>query len=238
MLYRMGVSPGVKTDFYYEADGDFCAGLAKWTAAILSEGAPLVHSVSYGWQGDLAGIQCESDKVQVIDDAFAKLATMGVSMIIASGDSGSGYSGHEEPTCNYKHDTEVEGTVAQTKHFVTGADRCCEDAMGKAGWTFSPYLGNFGKCIIYSSVTGNKASKGATSGHTGEPKPTLWPSWPASSPWVTAVGATRFVGQQIGAEEMATDQFGSGGGFSKQFNASSWQTDSTKASLGPMFPTL
>ena len=49
----------------------------------------------------------------------------------------------------------------------------------------------------------------------------LWPSWPASSPWVTSVGATRFIGQKVGNPEMATDQFGSGGGFSSQFD----QTD-------------
>ena len=32
--------------------------------------------------------------------------------------------------------------------------------------------------------------------------------------WVTSVGATRFVGQTVGAEQMASDTFGSGGGFS------------------------
>jgi tripeptidyl-peptidase-1 len=47
----------------------------------------------------------------------------------------------------------------------------------------------------------------------------LWPSWPASSPWVTAVGATRFQGQRVGQPEMAVDQFGSGGGFSWSFIA-------------------
>ena len=49
---------------------------------------------------------------------------------------------------------------------------------------------------------------------------------PASSPWVTAVGATRFVGQKVGNEEMATDQFGSGGGFSKMFTQddAKWQS--------------
>eukprot|EP00966_Prymnesium_polylepis_P318481 7356139-Prymnesium_polylepis.1 len=35
---------------------------------------------------------------------------------------------------------------------------------------------------------------------------------------LTAVGATRFVGQTVGHAEMATDQFGSGGGFSAQFD--------------------
>ena len=45
------------------------------------------------------------------------------------------------------------------------------------------------------------------------------PSRLASSPWVTAVDATRFVDQQPGQEEMAADQFRSGGGFSKMFDA-------------------
>jgi hypothetical protein len=43
----------------------------------------------------------------------------------------------------------------------------------------------------------------------------LWASWPASSPWVTAVGGTRFAGGAAGGtavEQIAVDQFGSGGG--------------------------
>merc|ERR1719277_156127 len=47
----------------------------------------------------------------------------------------------------------------------------------------------------------------------------VYPSWPASSPWVTAVGATRFIDNKVGALEMATDRFGSGGGFSRMFDA-------------------
>jgi len=46
----------------------------------------------------------------------------------------------------------------------------------------------------------------------------LYPSWPASSPWVTAVGSTRFIKQDVTQPEMATDQFGSGGGFSTDFD--------------------
>ena len=105
-------------------------------------------------QGNLDEIQCSNKKVTVVDNNFAKLAARGVTIIFASGDSGSGYDPDGEP----------------------------------AG---------------------------------------LYPSWPASSPWVTAVGSTRFVDQKVGNEEMATDQFGSGGGFSKLFtNASTefpWQ---------------
>jgi len=65
------------------------------------------------------------------------------------------------------------------------------------------------------------ASGDSGSGYTGAGagKPKLYPSWPASSQWVTAVGATRFINQQVGQLEMASDQFGSGGGFSTQFPA-------------------
>ena len=70
-----------------------------------------------------------------------------------------------------------------------------------------------GNCTIFSKVTGSKSSSGKISGTNGGGAVQLWPSWPASSPWVTSVGATRFVGQKAGNEEMATDQFGSGGGF-------------------------
>merc|ERR1711865_1060789 len=151
--YIMGATPGIKTEFWLENNQDFCAGLVQWSNLILSTvDAPTVHSVSYGWQGDLKQIQCEDSKVSVVDGNFAKLAAKGVSIIFASGDSGSG------------------------------------------------------------------SASGSTK---------LYPSWPASSGWVTAVGGTRFVGQKVGNEEMATDQFGSGGGFSTMFTVADdakWQS--------------
>ena len=46
----------------------------------------------------------------------------------------------------------------------------------------------------------------------------LWPSWPASSSYVTAVGATRFFQDNataaVEAAVSAKNHFGSGGGFS------------------------
>jgi tripeptidyl-peptidase I len=56
-------------------------------------------------------------------------------------------------------------------------------------------------------------------------------SWPSTSPYATSVGATRFIDQDSSKPEMATDQFGSGGGFSTRFtrsNATSWQEDMVK----------
>jgi tripeptidyl-peptidase-1 len=153
--YIMGVAPHIQTEFWLWDNSDFCQDLVKWTQTILSDdAAPLVHSVSYGWQGDLARVGCQPDDVNTVDANFQKVTAQGISIIFASGDSGSGYQ-----------------------------------IMGK-----------------------------------------LYPSWPASSPYVTAVGATRFVGHQIGAAEMATDQFGSGGGFSSQFNQTNaaWQVQAVK----------
>jgi hypothetical protein len=89
-----------------------------------------------------------------------------------------------------------------------------------------------GNCTVYRSVTSTRpaADNSTTSGGAALVKASyvFYPSWPASSPWVTAVGATRFVGQKVGGEEMASDQFGSGGGFSSMFNDTSkyaWQAD-------------
>jgi len=75
---------------------------------------------------------------------------------------------------------------------------------------------------------------------SGPAPATYYPSWPASSPWVTAVGATRFIDQKEGGDEMASDQFGSGGGFSSMFNQSDapWQVDAVAAYVkqGPHLP--
>ena len=49
-----------------------------------------------------------------------------------------------------------------------------------------------GTCTIYKSVTGRTTvAKTTFSGVMIKPKPTLWASWPASSPWVTAVGVAQ-----------------------------------------------
>jgi hypothetical protein len=57
-----------------------------------------------------------------------------------------------------------------------------------------------GTCSMYSTVTSKPAANSSTySGTGGSSAVVLWASWPASSPWVTAVGATRFIGQKVRA---------------------------------------
>merc|ERR1712232_51231 len=109
--YIMGVAPGVLTEFWYWKGMDFCADLKNWTNSILAmEDPPLVHSVSYGWQGNLSEVGCKPALVEDVDVNFAKLAARGITIIFASGDSGSGYS----PSCSeddQAKDTAVKGIL-------------------------------------------------------------------------------------------------------------------------------
>jgi len=327
--YMMGVSPGIKSEFWLWNSQDFCGDLANWTSAILADDAsPLVHSISYGWQGALEQLHCEDAKIKVVDDNYAKLAAKGISIIFASGDSGSGYS-PSDTQCMGAEGKPEEYTGTVIKNITAeNVDECCMQStnvkavawtftpssapppparcpslgMGIKGtpvsttteadaaaccakaeaarvknpekqalWTFTPSTKDKGtcdlfdqfkiqhkaanstsgiaepprpapgQCTYYSKVTSTKPNPKLKSGLHAAPKVVLWPSWPASSPWITAVGSTRFVGQKVGAEQMATDQFGSGGGFSGMFNISDnaqWQADAVKAYLAaaPQLP--
>jgi hypothetical protein len=326
--YIMGVAPGVKTEFWYFASNDFCGDLKNWTSMLLSnDDVPLVTSVSYGWQGDLKQIGCKESDVADVDIDFSKLAAKGITIIFASGDSGSGYQ-PPQATCSpstgtkgiaydgdvltnypgvqdafqccyasganpwtfmqgaapsekycddgkYEHGTLLTGTKS-FESLVESALECCDFAkdighnpMFKVvGWSFEQSNAGRGNCTLFKTISGTTSKKGAVSlskappqlnttctafksvsstkkvqGATsykpgGKAETPLYPSWPASSPWVTAVGSTRFVDQKVGNEEMATDQFGSGGGFSSMFSAFKDQQDDIAAyfKVAPQLP--
>lgn len=235
--YIMGVAPGLLTEFWYWGSTDFCGDLLSWTDSILrSNDPPLVHSVSYGIQGDLSKFGCKQANVNDVDSNFAKLAARGITIIFASGDSGSGYD--PSSTCGdpafHANGVAVEGETIKVNGKesidvpLNDFSMCCQAARafsrGKnVSWTLVPKDSSLSTCAIYKSVTSTRQQSGAVSGGDAFPQPTLkvkvYPSWPASSPWVTAVGATRFVENKVGNAEMATDQFGSGGGFSDMFEA-------------------
>ena len=83
--YIMGPAPHVKTEFWLWKGMDFCGDLKNWTETILSTSSPpLVHSVSYGWQGDLSALNCEQDKIDAVDGDFTKLAARGISIIFGN----------------------------------------------------------------------------------------------------------------------------------------------------------
>jgi len=135
--YIMGVAPGIKTEFWYYSSMDFCGDVKTWSDAILAtQDVPLVHSVSYGGQGNLTGAAgCGGDIIANIDANFAKLAVRGITIIFASGDFGSGYTTencHFHP--GFKTNTSHVGTVAG-RHSAQSAVECCEFS-GEAYFTF------------------------------------------------------------------------------------------------------
>merc|ERR1712178_533792 len=155
--YITGVAEGISTWVYSYPSVDFCSDLLTWANDVAGESShPYVVSLSYGSQKiDF----CDSTTRTRLSEDVQKLGAMGVTVVIASGDDGSG-------------------------------------GMSRQG-------SNNGK---------------------------LSPSFPASIPYALAVGAT-FFESGLSGEEMATTQFGSGGGFSYDYNAPSYQTDAIKAYL-------
>merc|ERR1711874_943617 len=136
---------------------DFCSDLLTWADDVAAESQhPYVVSLSYGSQKiDF----CDSSTTSRLSEDVQKLGAMGVTVVIASGDDGSG-------------------------------------GVSRQG-------SNHGK---------------------------LSPSFPASIPHALAVGATYFE-SGLSGEEMATTQFGSGGGFSYDYDMPTYQASAVKAYL-------
>jgi tripeptidyl-peptidase-1 len=155
--YIMGVGQGTETWVYSYPNFDFCADLLTWANDVAAESPhPYVVSVSYGSQKiDF----CDNTTINRLSQDVQKLSAMGITVLIASGDDGSG-------------------------------------GMSRQG-------SNNGK---------------------------LSPSFPGSIPYAIAVGSTYFVTGTSGPEE-ATTQFGSGGGFSYDYDRPSYQTAAVKAYL-------
>lgn len=153
--YIMGVNPNTKTYFYSQSSFEFWSDLTAWITILNNDPRPpLVHSISYGEQSEH---QTSESFKQRFDQEMQKLGSRGLSIIFASGDSGSG-------------------------------------------------------CFLCFRFT---------------------PSFPATSPHVTSVGATQFIsgGAPItpGTPEAAVSQFGSGGGFSWTFPRPSYQAAAVNA---------
>jgi tripeptidyl-peptidase-1 len=155
--YITGVAEGVTTWVYSYPSTDFCGDLLTWASDVAGESPhPYVVSLSYGSQKiDF----CDATTITRLSEDVQKLGGMGVTVVIASGDDGSG-----------------------------GISR-----------------------------------QGSNNGK-------LSPSFPASIPSALAVGAT-FFESGLSGEEMATTQFGSGGGFSYDYDMPSYQSAAVKAYL-------
>jgi tripeptidyl-peptidase-1 len=92
--YIAGVAPGIKNEVWSYQGMAWCTDLKNWTKDILdSHDPPQVFSVSYGIQGNVSADKnegCSEEITMDIEDDFAKIAARGVSILVSSGDSGSG----------------------------------------------------------------------------------------------------------------------------------------------------
>jgi subtilase family serine protease len=128
--YIMGVAPGVKTEVWYFGDDDFCTGLKNWAQrALATDDGPLVHSMSYCWQKEISKLSgCNKANVADIDADFAKLAAKGVTIIIGSGDEGSGWVAPPSQCsqCKPVENTTLVGTLKSTTNKTVDAAGCCD----------------------------------------------------------------------------------------------------------------
>jgi len=85
--YIMGINPGAPTWFYSQSSNDFWSDLMAWIALLQKPNAPLVHSVSYGEQREHQNTETYKQR---FNTEMQKLGVRGITIIFASGDSGTG----------------------------------------------------------------------------------------------------------------------------------------------------
>ena len=100
----------------------------------------MTSRVPFDWQGDLKQLNCQPADVEAVDVNLAKLAAKGISVVISSGDSGSGYATDECEPKNIKHGVQLEGDLIEARNCTL--DMCCSGAAAVPeiirGWTFVP----------------------------------------------------------------------------------------------------
>jgi subtilase family serine protease len=223
--YIMGVAPGVPTEYWSYKSKAVCAGFISWTSDALAMAAPpRVVSLSWGFQGGEIGLEhygCTPAMQGTIEANHMKLAAAGVTVLHASGDGGSGYPPTTGPlihNCPILANPSAGGLNGTLLRSLTGLDlpSCCVACTGEpsscAGFVYRKSSAREGTCELYSHVSGTTAASTSVFALLRD-FVRMFPSWPATSPWVTAVGGTEFIGEQPGHGEKAVSAYGSGGGF-------------------------
>jgi len=118
----MGVAPNATTWLYSYASFNFFNDLLNWTSTLASSvPIPWLHSVSYGTQGDYP----DNATISRLDTEFQKIGARGVSVVIASGDDGSGCQANRLGSCkctlypSYPGSSPYVTAIGATK-FLTG----------------------------------------------------------------------------------------------------------------------
>eukprot|EP01038_Epipyxis_sp_PR26KG_P008124 gene8124-11002_t len=174
--YIMGVAQATVSIYWYTSSSTGSTDpFVAWITDIANEASPPTsNSVSWGAIEQTV----DASVMTAFNNEALKVASMGVTIVVSSGDDGT---------------ASTDGTTCQ--------------------------------CNIYSGSSANSAKWTGSNTWSGYG---YFPSFPATSPYVTAVGAT--MGPEVGTEEIVCQsQLGgvitSGGGFSTYFKQPSWQTD-------------
>ena len=136
--YMMGVATGVPTEFWKFAHPvSFCGQLHNFTTTLLdSKAPPLVTSVSYGWQSDLSAMGCVETDIAAVENDFIKIAARGLTVVVASGDWGSGSGGGQAGLCRLASNNIVAtfftGEIDRPPFPTNGPNDCCTYATGSA----------------------------------------------------------------------------------------------------------
>jgi len=178
--FLMGVTPNASTWFIIVAPDAFWADLIHWVNILgNTTDVPLVHSISYGAQGDYPS---ESYRER-LDTEFQKLGLRGLSIIIASGDSGAGclYRGgspgfEDLPPCyfaaSYPAVSAYITSVGATEFITgnTGPEAAVSQFKSGGGWDISfprpsyqdaavkAYLATASKLPSYGYNSSNRAT--------------------------------------------------------------------------------
>jgi len=95
-------------------------------------------------------------------------------------------------------------------------------------------LGALGVSVIFSSGDFGVGKTGFCYANDAQQNPTFLPTFPATCPYVTSVGATENFFPEVAVSEGGPGGFNSGGGFSNYFETPKWQQDQVNRYLDYM----
>ena len=139
--YIMATAPGAATEYWYYKTNDLCSSFKDFLEDVLAKSSnttvsiPSVFSISYGIQGNVTGLGCDPSQIAATDADFAKVAALGITMIVASGDSGAKVDVGDCWGGPLRNNTSLQGTTSAEHQLIDSYLTCCGLA-GSSPWTF------------------------------------------------------------------------------------------------------
>jgi tripeptidyl-peptidase-1 len=165
--YIIATSKGATTWVYTYNGDDFCSDLISWAQDVFagaSDAHPNVVSISYGSQH--LPMYCESSGASRLNADTMKMGAMGISVMLASGDEGSGQFSRQGWNFNYlspsypaelPYVTSVGSTTFESGN--SGTERAASFSGGGFSWNFD--APSYQKAAIQNFLsTSSKLPKG------------------------------------------------------------------------------